>query len=288
MLTGGRPPPVDKRCLAMAGLTPTMYCLTCDYVLDGLREHRCPECGRAFDPADPASFYSPGRSRPTAAGLRCAHEFSLLLVAIVFYDCLATKYLRSVWGVFGKRYEAEVLTCVFLIGAAISIICGILFVRHHRRDRCLLPVRSYLTYLAAAVGWSFFLMVLLHDVAHLYFFGCLPLWLGTFLFFAVPWLVFRSRQPPPVLVDAVLCSLVVIAAWQFILPQPSPGFSPVDVLYQDEGEVLVFVVLVAVMSAILMILPKRGFNLLTQLALRGIAIIVLVLIIFLLCPRVVA
>lgn len=29
-----------------------MHCLDCGYALDGLTEHRCPECGRAFDPAD--------------------------------------------------------------------------------------------------------------------------------------------------------------------------------------------------------------------------------------------
>ncbi len=29
---------------------PTMYCKGCWYVLDGLPENRCPECGRPFDP----------------------------------------------------------------------------------------------------------------------------------------------------------------------------------------------------------------------------------------------
>jgi len=31
-------------------------CLTCGYILDHLPEPRCPECGRAFDPADQATF----------------------------------------------------------------------------------------------------------------------------------------------------------------------------------------------------------------------------------------
>ena len=35
---------------------PIMFCLGCTYPLDGLEEHRCPECGRAFDPADPDTF----------------------------------------------------------------------------------------------------------------------------------------------------------------------------------------------------------------------------------------
>lgn len=35
---------------------PVMFCLGCEYPLDGLSEHRCPECGRAFEPADEDSF----------------------------------------------------------------------------------------------------------------------------------------------------------------------------------------------------------------------------------------
>lgn len=34
----------------------SMYCLACDYVLDGLRSVACPECGCAFDPDDADSF----------------------------------------------------------------------------------------------------------------------------------------------------------------------------------------------------------------------------------------
>jgi hypothetical protein len=38
-----------------------MRCLTCHYDLRNLKsvgEHRCPECGSAFDPDDPGSFES--------------------------------------------------------------------------------------------------------------------------------------------------------------------------------------------------------------------------------------
>ena len=38
------------------GSTPHRRCLGCGYVLDGLPENRCPECGRGFDPADPDTF----------------------------------------------------------------------------------------------------------------------------------------------------------------------------------------------------------------------------------------
>lgn len=33
-----------------------MRCLSCDYDLSNLTEHRCPECGRAFDPRNPKTF----------------------------------------------------------------------------------------------------------------------------------------------------------------------------------------------------------------------------------------
>jgi predicted amidophosphoribosyltransferase len=33
-----------------------MRCLSCKYDLSKLTEHRCPECGRAFDPEDPRTF----------------------------------------------------------------------------------------------------------------------------------------------------------------------------------------------------------------------------------------
>ncbi len=43
----------------------TMYCLNCGYVLDGLPEDRCPECGTAFDPTDSSTVHrhgaAPGR-----------------------------------------------------------------------------------------------------------------------------------------------------------------------------------------------------------------------------------
>jgi len=33
-----------------------IYCLGCSYCLEGLTEHRCPECGRGFDREDSATF----------------------------------------------------------------------------------------------------------------------------------------------------------------------------------------------------------------------------------------
>ena len=45
---------------------PTMYCRGCGYVLDGLSDPRCPECGRSFDLADRRTY----RTRPRKWWLR--------------------------------------------------------------------------------------------------------------------------------------------------------------------------------------------------------------------------
>ncbi|MCL4196323.1 MAG: hypothetical protein KJZ69_02415 [Phycisphaerales bacterium] len=36
-----------------------MYCLSCKYDLRNLHDHRCPECGRPFDPSDDRTFSVP-------------------------------------------------------------------------------------------------------------------------------------------------------------------------------------------------------------------------------------
>lgn len=36
--------------------TPNKRCLDCGYILGGLPENRCPECGRPFDPNDPQTY----------------------------------------------------------------------------------------------------------------------------------------------------------------------------------------------------------------------------------------
>lgn len=41
-----------------------MRCRSCGYDLSGLAEHRCPECGRGFDPEKPETFLrKPVRAR---------------------------------------------------------------------------------------------------------------------------------------------------------------------------------------------------------------------------------
>jgi MotA/TolQ/ExbB proton channel family len=57
-----------------------MYCMECRYRLKGLAEHRCPECGREFDPGNPLTFsISAWAHRPINTVLGAVLLFSVLL-----------------------------------------------------------------------------------------------------------------------------------------------------------------------------------------------------------------
>lgn len=62
-----------------------MYCRGCSYLLIGLYENRCPECGRAFDPAIPRTY----RTHPHREWLGNLCRI-LLLAAIVILVVLLT------------------------------------------------------------------------------------------------------------------------------------------------------------------------------------------------------
>jgi hypothetical protein len=59
-----------------------MRCKTCQYPLANLTERRCPECGRAFDPANPRTWSLPGdgRHRRLRWGLLVMHIVIVLFV----------------------------------------------------------------------------------------------------------------------------------------------------------------------------------------------------------------
>lgn len=46
----------------MKALPDSAVCLKCGYLLRGLTEPRCPECGRAFDPRNPSTFRTSTRA----------------------------------------------------------------------------------------------------------------------------------------------------------------------------------------------------------------------------------
>jgi hypothetical protein len=66
-----------------------MFCQHCQYNLHGLTRYRCPECGREFDPDDPATF----DPKPTS----CAHWPLWLVAAGAAYPWLAVCGLATTW-----------------------------------------------------------------------------------------------------------------------------------------------------------------------------------------------
>ena len=115
------------------GLKPTMYCQKCWYVLDGLTEPRCPECGRPFDPARRRSYRTKPRGRwwlnvvlGTAAAL-------LVLFALS-------------WGWFYWRYTSEQRIVVKLEAAGIRVVVapvGPAWLRRHRPPDARRPRPAY-------------------------------------------------------------------------------------------------------------------------------------------------
>jgi hypothetical protein len=109
------------------------YCLTCGYILDGLPEARCPECGRGFDPADPETFAV--RVRSGAATLAIS-----LIGGLAFASGMLLSYLDRM-GIVQVKARGPVLGILIPVGALSCILVAAiaydgLFGRHTAiRDR---------------------------------------------------------------------------------------------------------------------------------------------------------
>ncbi len=62
------------------------FCHDCGYCLFGQAD-RCPECGRAFDPADPSSYEPPPSKRAVMQFVHFAH-FSLVVFVFLLFVCV--------------------------------------------------------------------------------------------------------------------------------------------------------------------------------------------------------
>ncbi len=106
-----------------------IYCIECGYCLEGLSEHRCPECGETFDPNDPDSYaIDDPHGRPYRSGV------TFLIASVVGATSLfAPLYAR------GIRTVGQEVFCF-----AIAVLLGVLFAgvaalsfRRHRYGACL-------------------------------------------------------------------------------------------------------------------------------------------------------
>ena len=68
-----------------------MRCLSCHYDLRNLPEHRCPECGRAFDPNDPRTYDTEASARNRSD--RRALVWAVSAFALTFILALLVRYV---------------------------------------------------------------------------------------------------------------------------------------------------------------------------------------------------
>ncbi len=93
-------------------------CLGCGYILDGLPEPRCPECGRGFDPEDSATYT---RGCTSARG-------SIIAVLVMWIAAEGASVLSP-----GGFLVALVATVVYLI---ISVRSGWMLTRPYCEGGC--------------------------------------------------------------------------------------------------------------------------------------------------------
>jgi hypothetical protein len=91
-------PPADRRQREMHRRTynHVVRCLNCRYDLRNLGEHRCPECGREFDPTDPTTFSLPERMMMTGRAFVRLALFAYTC-NLLFIGYVAIKELPGDW-----------------------------------------------------------------------------------------------------------------------------------------------------------------------------------------------
>ena len=83
---------MTKPTIHQDSLKPPARCLDCEYNIAYLSEHRCPECGRPFDPNDPTTYL----------GLRIEehephHELLFICICIFSTFCMFLPLFNLVW-----------------------------------------------------------------------------------------------------------------------------------------------------------------------------------------------
>lgn len=88
----------------MPPLPDTAVCLHCGYSLRGLPENACPECGKAFDPANPATWRDTSSLRPVwlwrhwAGRLPLWHKLLTVVATLILLNVISCLPYRDVDG----------------------------------------------------------------------------------------------------------------------------------------------------------------------------------------------
>src|SRR5688572_19241830 len=102
-----------------------MRCIACHYSLANLTEHRCPECGREFDPDDPSTYKKTPRT-PLYIMLICGLSPLTIAAWVVLSMIFNT---RETDGLFVPTLILALVVQFLLLGTA-----EVLLKRHSRKS----------------------------------------------------------------------------------------------------------------------------------------------------------
>jgi hypothetical protein len=107
-----------------------MRCKNCHYALEGLAEHRCPECGRAFDPDDALST-APAHDLMPRSVLAAATVLSLCVpFVLVFLFC---QLIGFGWDGLFIAALAAIVTCPLAFCICLGLCADQWVARHGKR-----------------------------------------------------------------------------------------------------------------------------------------------------------
>ena len=91
---------------------PSGYCTSCDYPLAGVPGTVCPECGRAFDPADPKTFAAKPGARRRRWTRRALYALGVLVLIELFAPSRVAKFTWSWPNQDGVTATSETKWCL--------------------------------------------------------------------------------------------------------------------------------------------------------------------------------
>jgi hypothetical protein len=111
---------------ALCGYTFLMRCLGCQYDLKHLAQHRCPECGKTFDPGDPATF---DPSRTPIWSLKI--DLFVLLASAAAPLIVLWALLGLAWGRW--LHFASLIVSLVLVATVTALLYVFIYAKHFRR-----------------------------------------------------------------------------------------------------------------------------------------------------------
>ena len=133
-----------------------MLCLKCRYSLAALPRGVCPECGRAFDPTDPATFYVPRMLMLSAGWSRAPDRGHFVMAALASFVLLS-----AYWSVATNMLLVSIGAGAWLALLVTAMIRAGMRLVPPSRHRLRLATRQFwrpTSILALAAGFTVFLV----------------------------------------------------------------------------------------------------------------------------------